>query len=307
MKYNIMFKILMQLLLKRKITARELADKYEVSVRSIYRYIDEMIICGVPIDVARGRYGGLTIADTFRLPTGYFTRGEYTATLNALDAMSQQISDENLTSAREKLACRIKFEKHDLSVSGNIIIDGGTWGDSNRFSDKMRVCEQAVNESKSIMIDYFSREGIHSKRVIDPHILVYKQNVWYVYAFCHNKQTFRTFKIGRIKSAAFTGETFVKKHFSKNDIAVNFTYSDKQLMSVTFEVAKESLADVEEWLGIDNIEPRGKGFIAEVRLPDDDLLVNKILGYGGSIKVISPPSLRERIARLAGQIAKQYT
>ncbi len=74
MKYEIMFRIMMRLLQKRKITAREISEKYEVSIRSVYRYIEELIVCGVPIDVERGRYGGITIADTFRLPVGYFTK-----------------------------------------------------------------------------------------------------------------------------------------------------------------------------------------------------------------------------------------
>ena len=111
MKYNVMLKILMLLLQKRKITAAEIARRYEVSVRSVYRYIDELIVCGVPIDIERGRYGGLTIADTFRFPTGYFTREEYAATINALEAMSSQISDENLVSAREKLESKQSFSR----------------------------------------------------------------------------------------------------------------------------------------------------------------------------------------------------
>ena len=201
MKYDVMLKILMLLLQKRKVTASELAARYDVSVRSVYRYVEELIICGVPIDVARGRYGGLTIADTYRLPTGYFTREEYGVIINALNAMASQISDENVISAREKLENKQKSEKRENSVCGNIIIDGGTWADSKKFTDKMRVCEQSVNECKSIQIDYISREGEHSRRVIDPHALVFKQNVWYVWAFCHTKQSFRTFKIGRIKSA----------------------------------------------------------------------------------------------------------
>ena len=67
MKYNVMLNILTLLLRRRKITAAEIARRYEISVRSVYRYVEEMIICGVPIDVERGRYGGLTIADTYRL------------------------------------------------------------------------------------------------------------------------------------------------------------------------------------------------------------------------------------------------
>lgn len=305
MKYEVMFKIMMQLLNKRKITAREIAERYDVSVRSVYRYVEELIVCGVPIDVARGRYGGLTVADTFRLPTGYFTREEYAATINALDAMSSQISDESLISAREKLESKQKSEKRELSVCGNIIVDGGTWGDSKKFSDKMRVCEQAVNDCKSILIDYISRGGEHSKRVIDPHVLVFKQNVWYVYAFCHMKQEFRTFKIGRIKSASFTGATFKKREFTKDDIDLDFNYTDKQLVEVTLEIERGSLPDAEEWLGIDNIEPRGNAFIANLSLPDDEILVNKILSYGGAVKVCDPPELRERVKVAAKRIAEQ--
>lgn len=302
MKYDIMLKILMQLLNKRKVTAREIADRYEVSLRSVYRYVDELSICGVPIDVIRGRYGGLTIADTFRLPTGYFTREEYAATVNALDAMAQQVADENLISAREKLLSKQKNEKRELSVCGNVLVDGGTWGGSTKFSDKMRVCEQAVNESKSLCIDYISREGEHSRRVIDPHVLVFKQNVWYVYAFCHSKQEFRTFKIGRIKSAAFNGANFKKKEISRKDVDLTFRTDDRPVVDVTLEIDKNFLPDAEDWLGIDNIEPRGNAFVANISLPDDGALINKILSYGGAVKILQPQSLKERVKTAAKKI-----
>lgn len=304
MKYEVMFKIMTRLLQKRKVTAKEIAEKYDVSIRSVYRYVEELIVCGVPIDVSRGRYGGLSVADTFRLPAGYFTREEFAATISALDAMASQITDENLLSAREKLESKQKSEIRELSVCGNIIVDGGTWGGGKKFTEKMRVCEQAVNQSKSLLIDYISRGGEHSKRVIDPYVLIFKQNVWYVYAFCHTKQNFRTFKIGRIKSAAFTGAEFKKKDFTRDDIDLNFNYSDKQLTEVTLEIEKNSLADAEEWLGIDNIEPLGDKFIATITLPDDESLVNKILSYGGTVRVAEPAYLREKVKQAARRIAE---
>lgn len=304
MKYEVMFKIMTRLLQKRKVTAKEIAEKYDVSIRSVYRYVEELIVCGVPIDVSRGRYGGLSIADTFLLPAGYFTREEFSATISALNAMASQINDENLLSAREKLESKQKSEMRELSVCGNIIVDGGTWGGGRKFTEKMRVCEQAVNQSKSLLIDYISRGGEHSKRVIDPYVLIFKQNVWYVYAFCHTKQSFRTFKIGRIKSATFTGAEFSKKAFTREDIDLNFNYSDGQLTEVTLEIEKNSLADAEEWLGIDNIEPLGNKFIATMTLPDDESLVNKILSYGGTVRVAAPSALREKVKKAALRIAE---
>lgn len=304
MKYKIMIDIMMLLLEKRKLTAQQIADRYEISARSVYRYVEELNVCGVPVDVARGRYGGLTIADTFRLPTGFFTREEYAATLNALNAMSSQMDSEPVLSALKKLQQRQKEELRPLSVCGNMIVDGGTWGGSKRFSEKMRVCESAVNESKSLYIDYISREGEHSKRVIEPHVLLYKQNIWYVYAYCHTKQEFRTFKIGRIKSATFTGETFVKRAFSREEMDFDLFYANSVLTEVTLEIDRQSVADAEEWLGVDIIEPRGDGFIANISLPDDGGLVNKILSYGGAVKVISPPDLKEKVKAAAKAIAE---
>ncbi len=306
MKFQIMLKILTLLLSKRKITAREIAERYEISVRSVYRYLDELTICGVPLNVARGRYGGITVADTYKLPAGYFTREEYSAAINALNAMASQIGDENIISAREKLESRQKCERTGTSVSGNIIVDGGTWGDTKRFSDKMQVVEQAVNEGKSLIIDYISREGEHSRRIIDPYVLIFKQNVWYVYAFCHTKQSFRTFKIGRIRGAAFTGGTFEKRTISRDEIPLDFYYPTDKLISVTLEIEKASLADAEEWLGIENIEPRGKSFIADVTLPNDSGLTGKILSYGGAVKVLAPQSLKEKVIAAAEKIKDIY-
>ena len=240
-----MLNILTLLLRRRKITAAEIARRYEISVRSVYRYVEEMIICGVPIDVERGRYGGLTIADTYRLPTGYFTKEEYAVTLNALDALASQINDGNVISAREKLENGKKSERREMSVCGNIIVDGGSWSGSKSFADKMRVCEQAVNDCSALMIEYVSREGERSKRVIEPHVLILKQGVWYVWAFCHTKQDFRTFKIGRIRSATFTGGKFVKREFTRDDVDLDFTYGDEDVVEVTLEIEKTSLADAE--------------------------------------------------------------
>lgn len=302
MKYQIMIKILMLLLSRRKVCAREIAERYEISVRSVYRYIEELCVAGIPIDVARGRYGGLTIADTYRLPVGYFTKDEYTAAVNALTAMSSQVSDEAVLTALEKLQRQIKSERADTSVSGGIIVDGGTWGDTKKFSDKMAVCERAVNESLCLDIDYISRSGEHSRRIIDPHVLIFKQNVWYVYAFCHTKQSFRTFKIGRIKSARFTGKTFEKREISREEIPLNFGYRSEELIELVLEIDKEKLPDAEEWIGIDNIEPRGKKFVAEVSVPDDDGLVSKILGFGGGVKVVSPAALRNKVIAAANNI-----
>lgn len=304
MKYQIMIKILMLLLARRKMSAREIAERYEISVRSVYRYIEELIVADIPINVERGRYGGIYIADTYRLPAGYFTKKEYEAAVNALTAMASQVNEPAVDSALEKLQRQVKNENVEASVSGSIIVDGGTWGDTRNFSDKMQVCEKAVKESLCLDLDYISRGGVHSRRIIDPHVLVFKQNIWYVYAFCHTRQEFRLFKIARIKSARFTGNSFKPRKVTRDDIPLNFSYRSDELMPLKLEIDREKLPDVEEWLGIDNIEPRGNKFVAEISVPDDDGLVSKILAFGGGVKVLEPCALREKVKAAALHIAE---
>jgi len=306
MKYQVMIKILMLLLMKRKVTATEIASRYEVSVRTVYRYVEELIIAGVPIDVVRGRYGGLIIPDTFKLPAGYFTKEEYASILNSLSAMASQVNDEHLQSAIDKFQRQIKSEKRELSVCSNIIVDAGTWGDVKSFPEKMSICERAINEQVALDIDYISRQGEHSRRIIEPHVLILKQGVWYVYAFCHSKQDFRLFKISRIKNATFTGKVFKRAEIKREDLPLNFYYTTEEVCHAVLEIEKGSLPDVEEWLGIDNIEPRAKGFIAEVDLPYGDELVGKILSFGGKVRVLAPDHLKQKVSQTAQNILDSY-
>ena len=299
MKYQIMIKMLMWLMARKKLTAREIAEKFEISLRSVYRYVEELNVAGVPVDVVRGKYGGIFIADTFRLPAGYFTRGEYSAIINALDAMRQSMPDEDVLSAMEKMQRQQKNDRREIAVCGNIIIDGGSWADLGKFPEKMKVCEQAVRERECLEIDYISREGEHSKRVIDPYVLIFKSNVWYVYAFCHSRQDFRTFKVGRIRGARFMGRNFQRREITKDEIPLNFYYSSEELIPVTLEIRKDAIADVEEWLGVDNVEPYGNGLIASVSMPNDDMLVEKILSFGGKVKVVSPLTLKQKVKETA--------
>jgi len=302
MKYQIMIKMMLMLTTKRRVTAAEIAERFEISQRSVYRYVEELNSAGVPIDVVRGRYGGIFLADTYRLPTGYFNKDEYASIIKALEAMSTQINDDSITTALEKMLRRQKEDKREVSVCGNFIVDGGSWADMGKFSDKMKVCEQAVKDSMSLDIDYISREGEHTRRVIDPYVLIFKQNVWYVYAYCHYRQDFRTFKIGRIKLARFTGGTFTKKEITREQIPLNFEYTSEQVTPVKLQIDKDALADVEELIGVDNIDPRGDGLMATVFLPDDETLVGKILSYGGKVKVLEPESLKEKVRNAALKI-----
>ena len=307
MKYEIMIKILFELLSKRCVKASYLAEKFEVSVRSIHRYINGLEMAGVPIYTIRGNNGGFAIVDTYRLPSTFMTENEFNQTIDTLSAINESIQNKTLESAISKLQAVIKNEYSNLNLrSGNLIIDAGHWGDTVGYKSKLTVIQKAIEQNKKLSIRYHDRNGDVTERVIEPHIILFKQGLWYVFAYCEMRKDFRFFKTGRIEHATITNDTFTRRDLTNYDLPLNFWESNVEAQDVVLEIEKKYLSDVEEWLGIENIKTENSKHIAQVKLPYDDGLVSKLMSFGSGIKVISPIELKEKIKNCAQEIINNY-
>lgn len=307
MKFVILLDIFFELLAKRKITATYLAQKHELSVRTVYRYID-ILSMTVPIYVKQGRNGGICISDSYKLPVGFMTKEEYEAAIEALSAMYSQLPEERFLAAQRKLSSRLKSEIRDLTLSGelgSIIVDSSSWGDS-RFKDKIRFMEECIREKAVVEIDYHSRIGENSHRKIEPHVLVFKQGVWYVYAYCQKQSAFRLFRLGRIFSSFLTGESFEKRPFSREDISLNYWSNEVKSVDVLLEIKESAFADAQDWLGGENLQKHGESWFADLSLPNDSTLVKKIVGLGDGVIVRAPEALRNEVKKQAEKIVKLY-
>lgn len=306
MKFQVMVKILFRLLKVRKVSAAVLAKENGVSERSIYRYVEELIVSGVPLDIIRGRNGGICLPDTYRLPENFFSKDELAAAVNALSALYEQLPTDSVKSALEKLGMQQKTGSRDLSVSGNILVDSGTWGDVYDFSDKLQVFENAIENCVCLDILYTDRSGQQTRRTIEPHLLVYKQNIWYIYAWCRTRNDFRLFRVGRIRSARNTEETFTKRYFEKNNLPLKFNFANTELVHIRLSVCEKALPDLEEWLGMDNIREENGNFFAAATLPGGDVLLSKLLSFGDSIQVLEPPQLAADLKSRAQKLLQLY-
>lgn len=306
MKFQCMLKILFTLLRRRKTSAAALAAACDVSERSIHRYLEELIVAGVPVDIIRGRNGGIFLPDTYRLPENFFSKDEYAAAVNALGALYEQLRDETVGSALDKLLSQQKADSRNLTLSGHILVDSGTWGDAYEFSDKLRILEEAIEQCGCLDILYIDRNGSESRRTVEAHLLIYKQNIWYLYAWCRKRGDFRLFRVGRMRSARRTGESFCRREIDRAHLPLQFNFTDTELIDVRLSVQKKALPDVEEWLGIDNIRVEKENLFAEATLPGGEVLLSKLLSFGDGVKVLAPASLAEEVLRRAQRAAAQY-
>lgn len=307
MKYEIMLRILFELLSKKFVKAQYLADKFEVSVRSIHRYINCLELAGVPIYTMRGSFGGFAIVDTYKFSSTFMTEKEFEQTINALTAITDSVPNKVLDNVINKLKSASKNNYSSLDLkSGNLIIDAGPWGDAVGYKSKLTIIQKGIEQNKKIAIRYHDRNGDVTERTISPHVIVFKQGVWYVFAYCDLREEFRFFKTGRIEHATVTDQTFTRQDVSKMDLPLNFWHDDLPVKHVIMEIDKQYVSDVEEWLGIENVSVVGEKFVAEADLPFDKGLVTKIMSFGSGIKVLSPTELKDEIKNNAKNIIKNY-
>lgn len=308
MKFEIMLAILLDLLSKRFVKANYLAEKYEVTVRSIYRYISALENAGVPLYSVRGNNGGFAIVDTYRLSSTFMTTSEFEKTISALTAITDSVPDKVLSSALNKLKAVIKKEYSGFDIkSGNLIIDAGPWGDAVGYKSKLAILQKSIDENKKLFIRYHDRNGDISERVIHPHFILFKQGLWYTYAYCELRNDFRFFKTGRIEQAMLTENKFARKDIAKSELPLDFWHNNVETVDVVMEIDKRCLSDVEEWIGTENVENIGGKFIASVKLPFDSGLVSKIMNYGSGIKVSEPKILSDAIKKCAEDILGRYS
>lgn len=304
MKYELLIKILFYVLSAGRVTTKELADKYEISPRTVLRYMDTLSLAGIPVMSIRGRNGGFKLMDTYVLPVSFMTKEEFDVSLSALESICNQLGSQTLESAIRKLKSVNKKSEGTLNFkSGNLVIDEGEWGKVGSANEKLKLVENAIENKKVLSLDYHDRNGEKTVRLIEPYLVLFKQGVWYVYAYCRLRKDFRLFKVSRIAEASVTGETFDKKDFDATNLDFSLWFDNKDSEEVEFTVDKSARSDVEEWLGISSVSEDGKGVIyAKAKLPIEDSLVSKILSFCGEIKVEKPQSLKEKVKEKANLI-----
>ena len=304
MKYEIMIRILFDLLSKSVVSASYLASKYEVTTRTVYRYIDSLSLAGIPVETVRGFNGGYKIAAHFKITTGFLTAKEYEIVLSTLSSFCEEVGNKDLESAIDKL--KSVKRNHGLNLkSGNLVIDAGPWSDTAGYKEKLTALSHATDESLVTNIIYHSRNGEVSERLIEPHVIAFKEGMWYVYAYCKTRQDFRFFKVSRIAGFVITDTKFSRRDLP-NELPFGGWYENAQRITVEFSISQEVVSDVIEWLGVENVIKAEDGFYAKVSIPDDGGLVTKIMSFGKGVKVLAPNSLIDRIKQTASDIVDSY-
>lgn len=296
MRDSRLFRILYYVLEKGKVTANELSEKFEVSVRTIYRDIDVISSAGIPIYATQGKGGGIEIADDFVLKKSLLSEKEQEqilVALKGLEGINKQYENELLT----KLSAFFKIKNTNW-----IEVDFTNWQRGNEYDELFNDIKLAIINKNIIRFTYFSSNEKETSREVKPIRLLFKGWDWYVYTFCLLRNEFRYFKLSRIRDLKILDENFedsyedvvlIKKMEYKDTVHVKLKFDRK----VAFRVYDE-MGDIKE-------DEEGNLY-AEIELPNDYNLYNYIFSFGESVEVLEPIEIRNKIRDMINKMSKIY-
>lgn len=298
MEQSRLFKIVYHLLEKGKSTAPELAEKFEVSIRTIYRDLDTISAAGIPIYATQGKGGGIFIMQDFVLNKSLLSEQEKEQILMALQGISA--TEHNQT---DELLMKLSglFQS---KVTNWIEVDFSEWYKNTPNYDVFNLIKNAIFNQYTITFSYFAREGNYSNRTVEPIKLIFKNKDWYLYGFCLLRNDFRFFKLTRIKDLEISSDTFIREVKSSHEIETviknkNFIHAKLKFSpKVAFRVYDEFT---------DNVSKDNQGNLyVNIDLPDNETLFSYILSFGDNVEILEPDYLRHNMKEKLALMLEKY-
>ncbi len=300
MQMSRLFEIVYLLMERKSLTAKELAERFEVSPRTIYRDIDTLSEAGIPVYSSRGTGGGIRLMDDFVLNKSYLSEQEQNNILASLQGLSA-IQVPDVEPVLSKLAAL--FGKNRASW---IDVDFSNWSGGSQEREKFILLKDAILQSKVITFDYYSAVSEKTERVVEPLKILFKGMGWYLYGFCRAKQDYRVFKITRIKNLVNTEEAFDRAIPSSVFEQTDSAYSAK-VIQLKLKIDSALAYRVYDEFEQENIIKDGDGsFTVSALFPEGDWIFGFILSFGSGAQVLEPPEIRYELAARVENILKLY-
>lgn len=302
MQINRLFEIVYLLMRNNNVTAKELAERFEVSTRTVYRDIDTLSEAGIPVYSSRGTGGGIRLLDGFVLNKSLLSENEQNEILASLQSL-QAIKAPDTDSALIKLAGL--FGRNQQSW---IDVDFSNWGGGLQEREKLMLLKDSVLHSRVITFDYYSSGCEKTERTAEPLKLLFKGQGWYLYAFCRIRQEPRIFKINRMKNLKLTKETF-QRAVPDNlfDQAEQFFQPPAKVLTVRLKLDASAAYRVFDELEDENTVQNPDGsFLMTVSFPPGEWIYGFLLSFGSAAEVLEPESLRQEIKQRLKDMLKKY-
>jgi len=290
MKINRLLEISLVLLNKGTVTAKELAERFDVSTRTIYRDVDILSTAGIPVYTNKGNGGGISILDNYSINKTVLTDAERDSLLLALKTL-QSTKYPEIDTVLDKIGAVFK----QSPATDWVDINFSPWGSGPNAENKLLNIKMAILNCKVIMFDYINANGIKSQRTAEPLQLQYNGQAWYMNAYCRTRQQVRIFRLSRIKNLTVTDNVFSRRPV-ENVVEEESRLIPQRNVTLKLRFQPEHLYRVFDDYDEERITRNSDGsYDVTVTFPEDEWVYGYILSFGNYVEVLEPPYIRDII------------
>lgn len=300
MKIDRLIGILSILLQKEKVTAPYLAEKFEVSRRTINRDIEALCRAGIPIATRQGMDGGISIMDGYRVDRTLLTSSELQSILAGLRSLDSVSGTNRYGQLMDKLSAG---SSEVLSAGEYLLIDLSSWY-RETLAPKLELLRAAIEGRQTVSFDYISPKG-ESRRAIEPYYLIFQWANWYVWGWCRERKDFRMFKLNRMTELSVDGETFVRREAERPDLSAEKIFPAELQAKIRF--APDCRWRLIDEFGGNSFEEEPDGnLLFTFGFADRDHLITWLLTFGDQGELLEPEALRQELAAIGRALAGKY-
>ena len=298
MKIDRLIGIITTLQQKKLVTAPYLAEKFEVSRRTINRDIEDICKAGIPIVTTQGANGGISIMEGFSLDTTVFTEQELTAIFTGLKSLDSVSHSESA----EKLAQKIGGSEA-IKLTDHMVIDLSSFYKDD-LASKIEQIKLAIRETRCIAFHYCYNKG-EADKLIEPYLIVFKWSDWYVFGFCKERQDFRMYKLRRLWNLTVTDDIFSIREIPEEKKQFGSHMTDDYIIPAVYDSSVKYRL-VEEYGHTCFTEQEDGKLYTEWGFTTQKDAVEWFLSFGNKVKVLAPPEMVELMKSTLDSIKKLY-
>ncbi|SET27309.1 YafY family protein [Paenibacillus sp. NFR01] len=307
MKLERLLGIVVYLLNREVVSANQLAEKFEVSVRTIQRDIDSINLAGIPVTAVQGKNGGYGILDSFKLNKQAATAEDYRFMITALTGMKTAHPNKKIAVTLEKYQSMFRQAR---TVSSSIQLDFGVSREGSDIDAYLEIIETAIQHKQAITFEYTNTYGDLTLRETEPIGVIYKWYAWYMLGYCMDKKDYRLFKVARMGNVKNSERFFSKIHESFERLLQSQEEQDhREYMNVELLCSARLRVSVAEYFPNAVISEADAGQIRICfRIPKHERGWKGLLyTFGNQIQIVGPEELRQEFLKKAEEIIAAYS
>ena len=302
MQINRLLEIVYVLFEKENVTARELAEYFEVSQRTIYRDIEALSAAGIPVYTNKGKGGGIRLMEQYVIKKSMLTEVDQLEIISSLQGM-RALHVSETEPLLKKLA--VLFQKEDQTW---IDVDFSNWSSSVDEKKKFVQLKQAILTKRCIRFYYYGANATRTERVIEPLQLKFKGQAWYVHGFCRKRQDFRIFRLSRMDQLCLLNECFQMRIAEEKEGQIDKIHiPPAERVTLTLKISSSMAFRVyDEFNQEEIVKNEDESFLVTKEFPEEAWLYGYILSFGEYVEVVQPMRIRKKIYEKLQKSLKNY-